>query len=80
MGVVCAPTCYMYPRTIAETVGDPGLNADTISAALTAPVAPAVLTLALTITDSLSLTNPTPDEVVITIIEYHIYLPLVMQQ
>jgi hypothetical protein len=46
----------------------------------TAPDAPAVLTLTLTVTDSLGLVAPTPGQVVVTVEEYHIYMPLVVRQ
>ncbi len=45
----------------------------------TAPETPTVLTFTLTVTDSLGLTDVTPDAVVITVAAYRIYLPFVMR-
>ena len=46
----------------------------------TAPSDPTVLTFTLAITDSLGLPAPTPDEVVVIVEGYRIYLPLVLKQ
>ncbi len=45
------------------------------------PSGPAVLTFTLCVTDSLGLTDPTPDEVVVTVqAAYRVYLPFVIRQ
>ena len=45
----------------------------------TAPGDPTVLTFTLAVTDSLGLPDPTPDEVVVTVEKYPVYLPLVVR-
>ena len=44
-----------------------------------APGTPAVLTFTLIVTDALGLPDPTPDEVVVTVEGYFIYLPLILR-
>ncbi len=72
------PLTYRWTQTggPAVTLSD----ATVVSPTFTAPSSPAVLTFTLTVTDSLGLPDPTPDEVVVTVEGYHIYLPLVMRQ
>jgi len=48
-----------------------------VSPTFTALANPAVLTFTLRVTDGLGLPDPTPDEVVITVEGYRVYLPLV---
>jgi hypothetical protein len=56
------------------------LSSNTISRpTFTAPGTPTVLTFTLTITDSLGLSDPTPDSVVITVTKHYIYLPLIIR-
>ena len=45
----------------------------------TAPLSPVVLTFTLTVTDSLGLADPTPDEVVVTVRPKNLYLPLMVK-
>jgi hypothetical protein len=54
-------------------------NPTAISPTFTAPSDPAVLTFTLAVTDSLGLPDPTPDQVVVTVEEHRIYLPLVLR-
>jgi hypothetical protein len=56
-------------------LSDPAVVTPTFSA----PTDPAVLTFTLTVTDSLGLASA-PDEVVITVQPYRVYLPLVIRQ
>jgi predicted extracellular nuclease len=70
------PLTYHWTQT-----GGPAV-AFTPNLSITAFIAPSdsvVLTFTLAVTDSLSLPDPTPDEVVVTVEGYRIYLPLVVQ-
>jgi uncharacterized repeat protein (TIGR01451 family) len=53
-------------------------DAAAISPTFTAPVATGVLSFTLSVTDSLGLSDPTPDEVQVLVAEYRNYLPLVL--
>lgn len=76
------PLDYGWIQTGGSTVA---LSTTSIAIpTLTAPSNPAVLTFRLSVTDSLGLADPTPDEVVITVQEeideeHFIYLPLVLR-
>jgi hypothetical protein len=72
------PLTYYWTQT-----GGPAVilnNPVAVAPTFTAPGDPAVLTFTLAVTDSLDLPDPTPDEVVITVERYRIYLPLVVRQ
>ena len=71
------PLTYYWTQTGGQVVTLS--NPEAIAPTFTAPPDPVVLTFTLTVTDSLGLADPTPDEVVVTIQPYRIYLPLVMQ-
>ena len=71
------PLTYYWKQTGGQVVTLS--NPEAIAPTFTAPPDPVVLTFTLTVTDSLGLADPTPDEVVVTIQPYRIYLPLVMQ-
>ncbi len=51
-----------------------------VSPTFTAPANPTVLTFTLIVTDSLGLAATAPDDVVITVESYRIYLPLVLKE
>jgi hypothetical protein len=72
------PLTYFWAQTggLPVTLNNPATAVPTF----TAPSDLAVLTFTLTITDSLGLVDSTPDEVVITVEGYRIYLPLVVRQ
>jgi hypothetical protein len=72
------PLTYGWTQTGGEPValGDPSAAQPTF----TAPGDPGVLTFTLTVTDSLGLRDPTPDEVIVTVEKHHVYVPLVMRQ
>ena len=72
------PLSYHWMQTggPAVTLSDPMAVAPTFAA----PDSPTVLTFTLIVTDSLGLPDPTPDEVVVTVEGYRIYLPLVVRQ
>jgi hypothetical protein len=55
-------------------------NPATCTPTLTAPPAPAILTFALTVTDSAGLYSVDPDEISITVAGYRTFLPLVVRQ
>jgi hypothetical protein len=57
------------------TLSDPAVVAPTF----TAPSNPVILTFALAVTDSLGLADPTPDEVVVAVGGYRVYLPLLIR-
>ena len=69
------PLDYHWTQTggPAVTLSDPGSPAPTF----TAPAEPAVLTFALAVTDTLGLSDSTPDEVTVTVWEYGGYLPVI---
>jgi len=72
------PLSYFWTQTGGPpvTLSDPRV----VTPTFTAPGNPTVLTFTLTVTDSLGLPDPTPDEVVITVRRYYfIYLPLVLR-
>jgi hypothetical protein len=71
------PLTYLWTQTggPAVALSDPAVVTPTFSA----PTDPAVLTFTLTVTDSLGLASA-PDEVVITVQPYRVYLPLVIRQ
>jgi len=71
------PLAYHWMQTGGPTVtlSDPAVVMPTF----TAPSDPAVLIFSLVVTDSLGLADPTPDEVVVTVERYRIYLPLVVR-
>ena len=70
------PLTYLWAQTGGPAVTfTPHLSVTTF----TAPGDPAVLTFTLTVTDSLGAPDPTPDEVVIAVQAYRVYLPLVMR-
>jgi hypothetical protein len=68
------PLTYLWAQTAGPlvTLNDPAA----VSPTFTAPGDSAVLTFTLTVTDSLGLADATPDEVVITVERYRVYLPL----
>jgi uncharacterized membrane protein len=70
------PLAYLWTQTggPAVTLSDPAVVTPTFSA----PADPAVLTFTLVVTDSLGLVSA-PDEVVITVQPYRVYLPLVIR-
>ncbi len=70
------PLAYLWTQTggPAVTLSD----ATAVQPTFTAPSDPTVLTFTLVVTDSLGLADPTPDEVVITVEGYRVYLPLVV--
>ncbi|MFN8456014.1 MAG: choice-of-anchor D domain-containing protein [Anaerolineae bacterium] len=69
------PLTYGWQQTGGSAVT---LSSSTaVSPTFTAPNSSAVLTFSLTVTDSLGLADPSPDEVVITINTVKLYLPLV---
>ena len=72
------PLTYLWTQTggPAVTLSDPTV----VSPTFTAPSDPAVLTFSLAVTDSLGLPDPTPDEVVIAVQGYRVYLPFVIRQ
>jgi uncharacterized repeat protein (TIGR01451 family) len=72
------PLTYGWTQTggPAVTLSNPAAVAPTFSA----PSNSAVLTFTLAVTDSLGLSGPTSDEVVITVEGCNIYLPLVVRQ
>jgi hypothetical protein len=72
------PLTYHWTQTggQAVTLSNPAVVAPTF----TAPPDLAVLTFSLTVTDSLGLSDPTPDELFVTIQSSRIYLPLVVRQ
>jgi hypothetical protein len=63
-----------WAQTGGPLVGGPW---SAVSPTFTALANPAVLTFTLRVTDGLGLPDPTPDEVVITVEGYRVYLPLV---
>ncbi len=68
------PLTYLWAQSDGPAVTfTPHLSVTTF----TAPGNSAVLTFTLTVTDSLGSPDPTPDEVVITVQPYRVYLPLV---
>ena len=69
------PLTYGWTQTggPAVTLSDPSV----ISLTFTAPGVTTVLTFTLTVTDSLGLADPTPDEVVVTVPLYYYYFPMV---
>jgi hypothetical protein len=72
------PLTYHWTQTggMAVTLSDPAVVMPTFNASSD----PAVLTFTLVVTDSLGMPDPTPDEVVVTVVEwYRIYLPLVVR-
>jgi hypothetical protein len=71
------PLKYLWAQTGGPEVmlSDPAIISPTFSA----PPDPAVLTFTLAVTDSLGLPALTPDEVVVVVEEYRIYLPLVVR-
>jgi len=72
------PLAYFWTQAggPAVTLGDPTVVTPTFSA----PGDTAVLTFTLTVTDSLGLPASVPDEVVITVQPYRVYLPVTMCQ
>jgi hypothetical protein len=71
------PLTYGWTQTGGPAVAfTPSLGVTTF----TAPSEPTVLTFTLVVTDSLGLPDPTPDQVVVTVEGYCIYLPLVVRQ
>ena len=70
------PLAYLWTQTggPAVTISDPTV----VTPTFTAPGDPTVLTFTLTVTDSLGLASA-PDEVVITVETYRVYLPLVVR-
>jgi K319L-like, PKD domain/FG-GAP repeat len=72
------PLTYLWMQTGGPTVvlSDP----TAINPTFIAPSDTAVLTFTLTVTDSLGLPAIVPDEVVIIVQQYRIYLPLVLRQ
>jgi hypothetical protein len=72
-----------YPLTYRWTQSGGGLvtlsDSGVVSPTFTAPTNPGVLTFTLTVTDSLGLPAPAPDEVVIAVTGYRLYLPLVVR-
>ena len=71
------PLTYLWTQTggPAVTLSAPHV----VSPTFTAPDLPTALTFTLAVTDSLGLPDPTPDEVVVTVLGYRVYLPLVMR-
>jgi predicted extracellular nuclease len=70
------PLTYCWTQTGGPAVSfTPNLSITTFIA----PSESVVLTFTLMVTDSLSRPDPTPDEVVVTVEGYRIYLPLVVQ-
>ena len=71
------PLTYYWTQTggPAVTLSNPAAVAPTFSA----PSDPAVLTFTLAVTDSLGLPDSTPDQVVVTVEGYRIYLPMVIR-
>ncbi len=72
------PLTYLWSQTggITVTLSD----ATSVSPTFTAPSSTGVLTFTLTVSDSLGLPDSTPDEVVITIKNYRIYLPMAIRK
>jgi predicted extracellular nuclease len=71
------PLTYYWTQT-----GDPAVtlsNPAAVTPTFTAPNDPTVLTFTLVVTDSLGLSDPTPDEVVVTVEGYRVCLPLVLR-
>jgi hypothetical protein len=71
------PLTYGWTQTGGTTVVLSSYTASQPTFA--APGSPDILTFTLTVTDSLGLADPTPDEVVITVTTYRIYLSLVFK-
>ncbi len=72
------PLSYLWTQT-----GGPAVSlssATVVSPTFTAPSDPAVLTFTLTVTDARGLADLTPDEVVIIVEPYKLYLPLIFRQ
>ena len=70
------PVTYGWTQTGGEAVTLS--SASVMSPTFAAPSATGILTFTLSVTDSLGLSDPTPDQVVI-IVSYSIYLPLVLK-
>jgi len=68
------PLTYGWTQTGGPSVT---FNSALSVTTFTAPGDPGILTFTLTVTDALGLPSA-PDEVVITVVEYHVYLPLVL--